>query len=253
MANDHLKRLQKIAHCCNRNDTEIANNFIHSLHQELSKRGYRADLAISTDARKIGGRFTASVKYNPQLGNPEETDLMALVAQSYPQHQIDWELVQLDPEIGVVMLPLEPAMEVIPIKDLANIPPEFKSIGTAMYKRAADASGNVHEIWQLHKSDNGLELRRSPDDIEVKAEIEGFKASDIVDTPHGPGRIVRFDDVGNAFVQIGNQKRLVAGGDLRPYKIEKEKKKLQDLYAQIYGDAEFAKQLVEDHGRRDKR
>ena len=248
-----LRRLQKISYRNNMDQTEVANEFIGRLAEHLKKRGYRADLSLATDAKVTSGTFTASVKFDPALGRPEETDLMSLVAQSYPKHQIDWELVQLDSEHGVALIPLEPSVEVVPVHDMQSIPPEFKPIGTALYKRAADASGKVHEIWTLKKNQNGLALYRAHDDIEVQAEEEGFKATDIVNTPHGPGRIVRFDESGNAFVQVGNQKRLVAREDMQPYKIEKEKKKLQDLYTQIYGDAEFASKLVEDYGRKDSR
>ena len=255
MNREMLRRLQKISHRENVDKTELAQNFFSTLEKTLAKRGYRADLQMSTDARSTKGRFTASVKFSQQLGRPDDVDLMALVAQSYPTHQIDWQLIQIDPVEGIVIMPLEPAVEMVPLTSINAIPPEFKPIGTALYLRAADTSGKVHEVWTLKKDpDHGLMLYRNQDDLEVTAENEtDVKAGDAVNTPHGPGRVVRFDDGGNAFVQIGNQKRLVAKADMTPYKKEKEEKKLVDLYTQIYGDAQFAKELVQDYGRKDKR
>jgi hypothetical protein len=250
-----LRRLQKISHRTNVDQTELAHQFFSSLEKTLAKRGYRADLQISTDARSTKGRFTACVKFAKDLGKPDEVDLLALVAQNYPTHQIDWPLIQIDQVEGVVIMPLEPSVEVVPIASLNAIPPEFKPIGTALYLRAADASGKVHEVWTLKKDpDHGLMLYRNQDDLEVTADNSAeLRAGDAVNTPHGPGRIMRFDDGGNAFVQIGNQKRLVAKTDMTPYKKEKEEKKLVDLYTQIYGDAQFAQELVKDYGRKDKR
>jgi hypothetical protein len=248
-----LRRLQQISHRTNVDQTEVAQNFFSGLQKKLAERGYRADLQIATDARSTKGRFTANVKYAQQLGRPDDIDLIALVAQAYPTHQIDWTLVQIDPEQSLVMMPLEPAVEVVPISDINAIPPEFKPIGTAIYLRAADTTGKVHEVWTLKKDQNGgMLLYRNQDDIELTAETENeIKAGDAVNTPHGPGRVVRFDEQGNAFVQVGNQKRLVAKTDMTPYKKEKEEKKLVDLYTQIYGDPEFAKGLVQDYGRKD--
>jgi hypothetical protein len=255
MDRNTLRRLQKISHRENVDKTELAQNFFSALEKTLAKRGYRADLQIATDARSTKGRFTASVKFAKQLGKPDDADLMALVAQTYPTHQIDWNLVQIDPAEGIVIMPLEPSVEVVPLTNISSIPPEFKPIGTALYLRAADTSGKINEVWTLKKdSDGGLMLYRNQDDLEVTAETETeIKAGDAVNTPHGPGRVVRFDEGGNAFVQVGNQKRLVARDDMTPYKKEKEEKKLVDLYTQIYGDAQFAKELVKDYGRKDKR
>lgn len=250
-----LRRLQKISHRENVDKTEVAQNFFRTLEKALAKRGYRADLQITTDARSTKGRFTASVKFATQLGRPDDVDLLALVAQSYPTHQIDWQLIQIDPVEGIVIMPLEPSVEVVPISNINAIPPEFKPIGTALYLRAADSSGAVNEVWTLKKDPNGgMMLYRNQDDLEVTAEVETeLKAGDAVNTPYGPGRVVRFDEGGNAFVQIGNQKRLVARNDLTPYEKKKEEKKLVDLYTQIYGDAAFAQDLVKDYGRKDRR
>jgi hypothetical protein len=87
------------------------------------------------------------------------------------------------------------------------------------------------------------------DDLEVTATEEPeFKAGDPVDTPEGVGRILRFDEAGNAFVQIGSKKRLFAAEDLKTYKVSDEKSKLVQYFTDAYGDADFAKGLVEEHG-----
>ncbi len=253
MDRNTLRRLQQISHRTNVDKTAVATNFFNALEKTLAKRGYRADLQLTTDARSTKGRFVATVKYAKQLGRPDDVDLLALVAQSHPTHQIDWTLVQIDPVESIVIMPLEPAVEMIPIDNINAIPPEFKPIGTALYLRAADTSGKVNEVWTLKQdSEGGMLLYRNQDDLEVTAEEENqIKAGDAVNTPHGPGRVVRFDDQGNAFVQVGNQKRLVAKTDMTPYKKEKEEKKLVDLYTQIYGDPQFARELVQDYGRKD--
>lgn len=248
-----IRRLQAISHRLHKDRTSVATEFVTGLKAALAKRGYRADLEISTDAKSTVSRFTASVPFDKELGHPAEEDLMALVAQSYPTHEIDWELVEVDSDYGVVLLTLQPSTEMVPVKSISEIPPEFKSIGTGLYKRAADATGNVHEIWTLKRGDDGLMLYRNNDDVEIEAKEEGFKAGDVANTPYGPGRILRFDEMGNAFVQVGNKKRLVAAKELGIYSIEKEKKKLTDYYTEAYGDPEFAKALTDKYDTRKKK
>jgi len=254
MNQDLLRRIQKVNNRTNLDKKAVTKEFFTGLQRKLKARGYRADLKITTDSRSTKGRFTANVKFEPRLGRPDETDLLALVAQEYPKHQIDWETSQIDKDNGIVVMVLEPGMEVVPISSISAIPPEFKPIGTALYKRAADTSGKVNEIWTLKKDCDGhMCLFRSPEDLEIQAdESNDLKANDVVETPYGYGRIVRFDDIGNAFVQLGHQTRLVAKDDLKPYKKQKEEGKLADMYEMIYGDREFAKALVEDYGRKDK-
>jgi len=245
-----IKRLQAISHRLHRDRTSVATDFVTGLKAALAKRGYRADLQISTEAKSTISRFSAAVPFDTQLGHPSEEDLMTLVAQAYPTHEIDWDLVEVDSDNGIVLLQLQPSTEVVPVHSISEIPPEFKSIGTGLYKRAADASGNVHEIWTLKRGDDGLVLYRTNDDVEIEAAEDTFKAGDVANTPYGPGRILRFDDKGNAFVQVGNKKRFVAGNELGIYSIEKEKKKLTDYYSEAYGDPEFAKALTEKYDTR---
>jgi hypothetical protein len=243
-----MKRLQKIGQRVNMDQTEVASEFISTLKQTLAKRGYRADLSLTTDARSTAGHFCASVRFDKELGYPSDKDLMTLVAQSYPQHEIDWELAQVDPDMGIVVLNLEPSVECVPVKDINSIPPDFKSIGAGLYKRAADTTGKVHEIWTLSKGDEGLVLYKNNKDLDIQAEEEGFKAGDVVMTADGRcGRIIKFDDFNNAFVQIGKQKQLVAATELQKYSIEDEKKKLTDFYTQIYGP-DFASALTNSYG-----
>jgi len=247
-----MKQLQAISHRLHQDRSSVASEFITGLKATLAKRGYRADLTLSTNARSTMGRFRASVPFDVQLGHPSEEDLMTLVAQSYPNHEIDWGLVEVDSDLGLVLLDLQPSTEMVPVKSISEIPPEFKSIGSGIYKRAADASGNVREIWTLKRGDDGLVLYRNNDDVEIEAKADGFKAGDIANTPYGPGRILRFDEMGNAFVQIGNNKRMVAAKELGIYSIEKEKKKLTDYYSEAYGDPAFAKALTENYDTRKK-
>jgi hypothetical protein len=251
MGTMNLKRLQKISHRLNRDKTEVAQEFVSGLKAALAARGHRADLSLATDARSTLGSFRASIAFDPQLGHPTDKDVVTVTAQEYPNHDINWELAEVDSEAGIVLIQLEPSTEVIPVESISKIPPDFKSIGTGLYKRAIDETAN--EIWTLKRTDDGLALYRSPDDIEVTADKDALKAGDIANTPYGPGRILRFDDVGNAFVQIGNSQRLVAAKELGMYSIEKEKKKLSDYYSEAYGDPDFAKALVEDYADRKKK
>ena len=249
-----MKRLQQVSHRVNTDRTEVAESFLGGLQKYMASRGHRADLALSTKARDTNGRFSASVRFDATLGYPEDTDLLALVAQAYPTHEIDWDLADVDMDLGLVLLQLEPSVEVVPVESMNQIPPEFKAIGSGIYKRARDASGNVNEIWTLSKGTDGLMLYRNPDDLEVSADDNNeFSAGDVVNTPHGPGRIQRFDEVGNAIVTIGSAKRLVAASDMYKYDVKKEKKKLEDYYATAYGDREFAKGLIEDFETKSKK
>jgi hypothetical protein len=243
-----------ISHRINRDQNDAAKHMLSNLQQYLASRGHRADLSLATKAKCTEGSFSATVKFDTALGYPEETDLLAVVAQYYPDHEINWDLAEVDTDLGVVLLQLEPSREVIPIESLDKIPPEFKPIGSGIYKRAADATGTVQEIWTLSKGQDGLMLYRNMDDLEVTAEDENqFRAGDIVNTPYGPGRIQRFDEVGNAIVTVGNQKKLVAAGDLIPYNINKEKKMLEEYFAQAYGDKTLADALVKDYSTRGKK
>lgn len=240
-----LKRLQKISHRVNRDKTELQDTFVSGLKDALASRGHRADLAISTEAKSTLGTFTASVGFDPQLGHPSESDLVTVVAQAYPTHEVDWELADVDSDLGIVLLSLKPSTEVVPVNSINEIPPEFVAIGTGLYKRAVDET--VSEVWTLKRSDDGLILTRNEEDIDVTAEENQLKAGDIANTPYGPGRILRFDELGNAFVQVGNTKRLVAGKDLGMYSVERERKKLTDYFAEAYGDKEFAQALTKDY------
>ena len=253
MNTELLQRIKNASHRVHRSKAESENQFLSGLKAVLASRGHRADLALSTDARDTQGSFSASVRFDATLGYPTENHLLTLVAQAYPTHDIAWDMAQVDSESGIVILQLEPAMEVIPLASLDEIPAEFKPIGTGLYKRAVDASERVHEIWTLKGGDDGLMLYRNNDDLEIVADEEGFKAGDVVNTPEGVGKIVRFDEIGNAFVQIGNQKRLIAGSELRPYDINKEKKKLEDYYAEAFGSRDLATSMVEDFATRQKK
>lgn len=253
MNKKEMKRLQAISHRESPARTQLNNEFLTNLKAKLAERKYRADLQMVTASQDTTATFKADVAYNPELGHPSENDLLTLVAQNYPTHEIDWELVQVDPEEGIISLMLEPSVEVVPVTSVRAIPPEFVAIGTGIYKRAADSTGNVQEIWTLKKNDEGLALYRNQNDIEVTAEEEGFKAGDVVMVEgHGPGRIKRFDPENNlAFVQVGNRQHLVAAMDLKPYSMEKEKTKLKTYYESIYGP-EFAEKMVTDFSTRKK-
>lgn len=236
------ERLKAISQRVNRDQTTEAKKFLHTLKAKLAERKYRADLQLVNASKSTVGKFKAEIRFDPQLGHPSEDDVMTLVAQYYPEHDIDWHLIEIDD--GIVSLMLEPSVEVIPVESVKEIPAEFVSIGTGLYKRARDASGKVNEIWTLKKGDDGLALYRNPSDLEVTAEDEsGFKAGDVVNTPYGAGRIQRFDELGNAFVQIGSKIRMVGSTDLQKYDIDKERKSLEDFYSQIYGP-DFAKDLT---------
>ena len=239
------KRLRAVSHRLSKDRDEAKSYFLSELKAKLAERKYRADLALITDAKDVTGTFSAEVRFNPSLGHPTEKDILSLVAQNYDMHDVNWEYVNVDPDAGIVTLYLQPSVEVIPVESIQEVPPEFTAIGTGLYKRAADSSGNVAEIWSLKKTDDGLALYRNPDDLEVTADDdEGLTKGSVVDTPHGPGIVQRFDELGNPFVQVGNKIHLVAVVDTDPYEISKEKQALIDYYTQVYGDAEFAKQLV---------
>lgn len=235
--------LQSMSH--KSKESSLKKEFLRDLKKKLSARKYRADLKLITAAKNTTGTFDAVVKFNPALGYPSEEDLMSLTGQAYPKHQIDWELVDVSENNGTVALVLEPTIEVIPLKSLKEIPAEFISLGAGIYKKAANAAGNITEIWKLKKDEDGFVLYRSEDDFEVEAEREdNFKAGDVVLTDFGPGKIKKFDDFGNAIVQVGSKKHLVAAADLKQYNQDSERKALEDYYTQAYGDKDLAKALT---------
>lgn len=244
----NLKDLQRLHACNHRQDvmeTRVSQDIMKGLRAHLEKRGYRADLKLVTASKNTEGSFHAEVKFRADLGFPAEQDLMAIVAQSYPQHQIEWETAEVDANAGIVLLNLNQSVECVPISSMKEIPSEFVSIGAGIYKRAADTTGQVMEIWKLKKDDAGsLALYRNHDDVEVTASDEEFRAGDVVNTPYGCGKITRFDDLGNAFVQIGNKMHLVAADEVQDYDINKERKALTDYYAQAVGDTDFANALT---------
>lgn len=240
------KRLQAVSHKVNRHQNLATKEALSAVRDKLRERGYRADLQLSVKPG-FKGRASAEVRFEPTLGHPDENDLMTLVAQEVPDYEISWDTVNVDPSLGVIYLNLEPSVEVVPVKSMSDIPSEFVALGTALYKRASSPSGDAYEIWSLKKTDGGLALFNTKEQVVTAEETTGHRAGDVVNTPHGPGKIVRFDDLGNAFVQVGKNLRLVAEKDMQDYSITKERSKLFDYYAQLYGE-EFANALVKEYG-----
>ena len=222
---------------------KMRNDFFNELKDHLAKVGYRADLHIVGSKKTGENKYTVKVKFDNKLGYPQDKDLMSLVAQSYDDYEIEWQSVEVDNE-GEIYFDVVPEVEVIPLSDISKIPPEFVNVGTGIYKRASDEEKTVFEIWELRKGqDAQLALYKKNDDLEVTSEKEQFRTGDFVKTPYGVGKIDQFDEVGNALVQIGDLKKMVAASDLFNYKIENEKKKLYEYYKEIYGE-EYAKDLV---------
>lgn len=248
-----LKKLQALNQRMNTYENEVQQDIMKKMHEINRSRGYRADLKLITSAKNTTGTFSAYVKFDHNLGYPSERDVMSIVSRSYPKHQIDWETIEVNATDGMVAITLAPSVEVLPLESIKKIPSEFISIGAGIYKRAADSSGKVMEIWTLKKTDNGLSLFRNQDDVEVTADNkDGFKTGDVVNTPQGPGRIMRFDDLGNAFVQVAGKQHLVAADELEEYDVDKEKAKLVDYYTEAYGDRAYAELLVKKYNDPDK-
>jgi len=247
---DRVAQMRSISHNVNKGEGEMKSEIINSIKSYLDKKGYRADLCLISRHKPVANQICpVEIRYNAKFEYPSEKDLMALVAENFSGHEIDWGTAQVDMNEGLVALDLKPSVETIPIANIKEIPPEFIALGTGIFKRKASASGDVMEIWELKKDGNTFSLTRKMDDMDITAKDEAeFKAGDAVETSEGVGRILRFDDVGNALVQLGNRKRLVAADDIRPYKVDKEKSKLVQYFTEAYGDATFAKELVEDHG-----
>jgi len=244
-----IEKLNAYGHGVKAKSEKTHQEFISVVSEVLAKRGHRADLVVTANT-KMGDITNVEIRYKTNLGYPTEKDLMSLVAKHFAGKEIDWDTVTVDTDAGTISLNLVNSTEMIPIKNVASIPKGFTPIGTALYRRALDPNNDVYEIWSLRKDDDGnLALFRNHDDVEITADKDEHKfiAGDVVDTPYGPGKIVRFDDLGNAIVLVGSKKRLVAAEEIKPYNIEREKQKLIDYYAQAYGDPNFAKALVEKY------
>lgn len=244
-----LKKMADMNRKVNRDTTESTREVLSAVKKHLAGRGYRADLRFVAKSNPASTKVMAEVRYRSDLGYPAEKDLLAITAQEAPQYDIVWEAIDVNPDLGVVYLDLEPSVETVPVASVNSIPDEFISIGAGVYKKAADNSDSIMEIWNLQKTDDGLALIRSNEDMEISAEDDGeIKAGQVVDTPSGPGVVKRLDDLGNAFVQIGKNLRHVAQSDMQPYDVNKEKQKLIDYYTAVYGDANFAQALTEEYG-----
>lgn len=254
MNRKNLKDLQRLHACNHRQDVMenvVSQDIMKGLRAHLEKRGYRADLKLVTASKNTEGSFHAECKFRADLGFPAEQDLMAIVAQSYPQHQIEWETAEVDPTAGIVLINLNPSVECVPISSMKEIPDEFVSIGAGIYKRAADTTGQIMEIWKLKKDDAGsLALYRNHDDVEVTASDEDqFKAGDVVQVEGlGVGRIQSFDSLGNALITVGNKKHLVAADEIKDYDIDSERARLVDYYTEATGSREYAEALVKQYG-----
>jgi len=229
---------------------QAQREFVNSVRDVMAKKGYRADLVL-VGSMKSGDYDYIEIKYNTDLGYPTEKDLMSLVSNNFKNRSIDWGTVSVDSDEGTISINLAASVDVIPLESISKIPPSFVSIGTALYRRALDSSGDTHEIWSLKKDENGdFALYKNCDDIETTAESGAeneFIAGDIVDTEYGPGKIIRFDDLGNAIVLVGSKRHLVAADEMQTYNVDKEKQKLIDYFTQAYGDPNFAKALVEKY------
>ena len=230
---------------------EWGNDMLRNVKAILEKKGYRTDLKLICKNASTND-FEAKVRYDIYLGYPTKKDLTSIVAESFPGHEINWELVDVDDNSGVVTMMLSPAQEVIPLKSVKDIPAEFEAVGTGTYKRAQVADKSIYEIWSLVQQGSDYALVRNKDEYEVvSSDTFKWKKGDVVKTPYGEGIFQEYDDIGNGFVQVGNRKHLVAADELmeqyagdEEYDAKKDKTKEYDYYAQIYGP-EYAKQLVD--------
>jgi len=242
-----LKGLEKMRRVANHNKDRLEKSVTSTLSKYLSEKKYRADLKYVQRAKVAStGYQKVEVAYNKEFGFPTESDLMALVGEHAEGMEIDWPQVVVDTDAGLVNLSLRPSQNIIPVASAREIPPDFQPIGTALYRRKVDASGNVAEIWELRTTEGGLQLVRNTNDMHVVEQAsEELKVGDAVSTPDGVGRIKRFDEVGNAVVAFGDRNRLVAADSMERYDVNKERKKLEEYYAEVYGDPAFAKELTE--------
>jgi len=240
-----MQRVKAISQCVNKDRTEMATEFLTELKQKLAARKYRADLKLVTASRNTSKTFQAEVRFNGLLGHPSEKDLLAITAEKFPNHDINWQLIDVDASSGVMTLMLEPSKEVIPVKSAKDIPPEFKSVGTCIYKRASNPEESIFEIWSLKNTEDGLALVRNNNELEMTAEEETkYTKGSVVNTPYGPGLFQKYDDLGNGFVQVGNKMHLIGASDLQPYELSDEATKLKTYFEQAYGSKEYANELV---------
>lgn len=208
-------------------------------------KAYRQDLHMVVDGSQKDCVVTAEVKFNSQLGFPSEEDLMALVATNMPNYQLDWETVEADTDANSLNLTLKRSAEVLPLNSIKDIPAEFTSIGTGIFRRSVTASGKVYEIWDLVRDDDGLSLQRRSSDSDV---IDGDDILEgaVVETPYGVGRVASIDEENcTAVVQIGKYKRIVAQDEIKEYDQNKDRKKLIEYYTSVYGK-EYAELLLRD-------
>lgn len=244
---DFMQRVVNLTNSEKRAKTEWGNDLLTNLKAGLAVRQHRADLQLICKNEPVGS-FPVIVKFAKILGYPTQKDLTTITAQNFPGHEINWELVDVDDTSQTITLMLSPSEEIVHVNSIQDIPKDFESIGSCLYKRAENADKSIYGIWTLKELDGNLALVRNKDEYEVVANTAdvGFKKGDVVDTPYGLGLFQRYDEIGNGFVQCGTTLHLVAKDGIFGYDVSKEKTKLYDYFAQIYGP-EFAKGLVEDY------
>lgn len=245
---DFIKQVVNSTNSYKREKEEWGNNFISELKAGLAVRQHRADLQLRCSVDPVGN-FPVIVKYAEIMGYPTQKDLATIVGQSFPGHEINWKLVDVDDASQTITLMLSPSEEVVNVASVQDIPKDFESIGACLYKRAENTEKSIYGIWTLKDIDGNLALIRNKDEYEVIAANDvdvGFKKGDVVSTPYGLGLFQRYDEIGNGFVQCGTVIHLVAKDGIKGYDQSKEKTKLYDFFAQIYGP-DLAKGLVEDY------
>lgn len=248
-----MQSIKNLTNSHERAKNEWGNDFLKNLKVRLSSKGYRSDLKVfCKNASK--GDFEITVKYDNVLGYPTQKDLIGLVANKFPTHDINWDLVDVNDNTNIITMMLSPSKEIVPVESINKIPEEFQYVGTNIYKRASDKHNEIFEIWSLTTANDGsMALIRNKGDFEVLSnDFNKFKKGDTVNTPYGLGLFQRYDDLGNGFVQVGNRVHLVAKDELKPYNQDKELTKIKDYYTQVYGP-EFAKELTEDYSDQPKK
>lgn len=241
--------------------------FLDNLAAGLRTRGYRADIKASRQPYVSEGQHYLDVEFSSFLGHPKFEHLQAFVADQLPQCEIRRDDINLVSST-LLRVGIQVKEDRIPLTSARAVPPAFKSIGTGLYRKA----GDDHSIWALENDGNGgysLVRKRGEESEPVFGELPRTASAELsvgdrVKTPDGIGRLLSFDRAGNPIVDLDGGRFLyrraqvikdmptsVPGlppdhrsNEFHKFRRSREQSYEADFYAKVFGDSEFANQLV---------
>lgn len=207
---------------------------------EIEKRGHRPDMVVEATAEIGAKKRSVRIAFNNQLGKPKDAQFDGFVGTIFPGYEINWKTAKIDD--NGMQAEIRVREDRIPVPDSKSIPAGFERVASATYiQRTAD---KAFSVWRLEKDAGGMCLVREQDEMVSPATNE-FKAKQLVRTPEGDAIVI---------LVTGDKARVRAADGterehgvkvLAAYESEEEKRKMIEYYTTAYGDADYARRLVE--------